>query len=326
MKGRVGVSIFRLSLASVPILAAITVLFASAQVAGASDSFMDPQGPIAAVQKTHLLRATGLILIAVIPVLLLVPLIALRYRRRKGGTAAYRPDWDFSAKLEFLMWGVPVVIVAILSFYLWKATHRLDPYAAPFGDEPALRVQVVGLDWKWLFIYPDLGIASVGELGIPVKQQVAMTLTTDTVMQSFMIPALAGQIYAMPGMTTQLHVVADQPETMQGENTQYNGRGFTKQKFQTVAMQPDEFDAWVEKVRGNGILLDPTTYQTLAMRTDRDEVQAALGTTQMPENALYFKLDDGDLFHTILHRYHSGKALPLDQQPGTTEFGQEASQ
>jgi len=306
--------------------AAVGIFAASTQLAWASDSFMDPQGPIAAVQKTHLLRATVLILIAVIPVLVLVPLIALRYRRRKGGGADYRPNWDFSARLEFVMWGVPVVIVALLSFYLWKATHRLDPYAARFGETPALNVQVVGLDWKWLFIYPDLGIATVGELGIPVKQQIAMTLTTDTVMQSFMIPALAGQIYAMPGMTTQLHLVADTPETMQGENTQYNGRGFTKQKFETLAMQPGDFDAWVDSVRANGIALNPKTYRTLAMRTDRDEVQAALGTADMPDNALYFTLEEGDLFQSILHRYHGGKPLPVDQQPGTAEFGQEATQ
>ncbi|WP_299987466.1 ubiquinol oxidase subunit II [uncultured Ruegeria sp.] len=319
-------SFSRMSSVSIPALVTLVALLVSVQAAGASDSFMDPQGPIAAVQKRHLLRATALILIAVIPVLVLVPLIALRYRRRRGGNATYKPHWDFSAKLEFLMWGVPIVIVAILSFYLWKATHRLDPYAAPFGEEPALRVQVVGLDWKWLFIYPDLGIASVGELGIPIKQQVAMTLTTDTVMQSFMIPALAGQIYAMPGMTTQLHVVADAPETMQGENTQYNGRGFTKQKFMTQAMKPEDFNAWVTSVRAQGIPLTEDTYRTLAMRTDRDEVQAALGTPLMPLNALYFTLEEGDLFHSILHRYHSGEPLPLDKQPGTTEFGQEASQ
>lgn len=310
----------------VPRLAMALILFVSMpQMVAASDSFMDPQGPIAAIQKTHLLRATALIMVAVIPVLILVPLIAFRYRRRRNSHAAYRPDWDFSAKLEFLMWGVPVVIVALLSFYLWKATHRLDPYASAFGEDPALRVQVVGLDWKWLFIYPDLGIASVGEFGIPTKRQVAMTLTTDTVMQSFMIPALAGQIYAMPGMTTQLHLVADVPEVMQGENTQYNGRGFTKQKFRTVAMHSDEFESWAQKVRENGIRLDPETYQMLAMRTDRDEVQAALSTDKMPKDALYFTMEQ-DLFQTILHRYHSGKALPVDQQPGTASFGQEVQQ
>ncbi|MDX1743703.1 MAG: cytochrome ubiquinol oxidase subunit II [Ruegeria sp.] len=306
--------------------AAIALVVLSAQISWASDSFLNPQGPIAAAQKTHLLRATALILIAVIPVLVLVPLIALRYRRRQGGAAQYRPKWDFSAKLECVMWGVPIVIVALLSFYLWKATHRLDPYATGFGETPALNVQVVGLDWKWLFIYPDLGIASVGELGIPVKQQIAMTLTTDTVMQSFMIPALAGQIYAMPGMTTKLHLVADTPKTMQGENTQYSGRGFTKQKFQTLAMQPKDFDVWVERVRTNGIPLTPETYRTLAMRTDRDEVQAALGTTKMPERALYFTLEGGDLFQSILHRYHGGQPLPVDQQPGTAQYGKKGAQ
>jgi cytochrome o ubiquinol oxidase subunit 2 len=145
-------------------------------------------------------------------------------------------------------------------------------------------------------------------------------------MQSFMIPALAGQIYAMPGMTTQLHLVADRPEQMQGENTQYNGRGFTKQKFKTLALSAEEFDAWVETVRQNGIVLDAATYETVAMRSDRNEVQQALGTSDMPENALYFRLDDGDLFQSILHRYHSGQALPHDQQPGTTSFGQEVGQ
>lgn len=304
-------------------LAAVFLLIASVQPALASDSFLDPQGPIAAVQKTHLLRATALILLAVIPVLVLVPVIAFRYRRRSNRIAPYAPDWDFSAKLEFVMWGVPVIIVALLSFYLWKATHRLDPYSAPFGEDSALRVQVVGLDWKWLFLYPDLGVATVGEFGIPTKRQVALTLTTDTVMQSFMIPALAGQIYAMPGMTTQLHLVADAPEVMQGENTQYNGRGFTKQKFRTIAMSGEDFDPWVEKVRNNSIQLDVATYRKLAMRTDRDEVQAALGTSRMPDDALYFTIED-DLFQNILSRYHSGQPLPVDLQPGTASFGQEA--
>ncbi len=312
--------------AACTVLIACAIWATAAQPGLASGSFVDPQGPIAAVQRTHLLRATALILVAVIPVLVLVPLIALRYRRRAQSPAAYRPKWEFSPALETAMWGVPVIIVALLSFYLWKATHRLDPYSADFGEEPALLVQVVGLDWKWLFIYPDLGIATVGELGIPTKQQVALTLTTDTVMQSFMVPALAGQIYAMPGMTTQLHLVADAPGQMQGGNTQYNGRGFTKQKFQTVAMPPSDFDAWVDRVRQIGIVLDPATYRTLAKRTDRDEVQAALGTAQMPDNALYFRLDDGDLFHSILGRYHNGQPLPRDQQPGTAQFGQEDKQ
>jgi len=306
---------------------ALVLVAVSGSTALASGNFMDPQGPIAAAQKTHLIRATLLIMVAVVPVLVLVPLIAWRYRRRRGGTATYRPDWDFSVVLETLMWGVPVAIVILLSVSLWKATHRLDPYKAPFGEGPPVRVQVVGLDWKWLFIYPDLGIATVGELGVPVKQQVSMTLTTDTVMQSFMIPALAGQIYAMPGMTTQLHVSADNEGQMQGMNKQYNGRGFTGQKFQTRVMNSDDFDAWVAQVKSAGIPLDNATYKTLAKRSDRVEVQAALGTADMPENALYFTLAGGDLFHDILMRYHGGQALPVTDQPGSAAYsGQEVSQ
>ncbi|MEP4766864.1 MAG: hypothetical protein ABJY83_03085, partial [Roseibium sp.] len=139
-------ALFRMSPKAMQVVIVTAALSATAQAAGASDSFMDPQGQIAAVQKVHLFRATVLILLAVVPVLVLVPLIAFRYRRRKEGGAIYRPKWDFSGPLEFVMWGVPVLIVVLLSFYLWKATHRLDPYSDRFGEMPALNVQVVGLD------------------------------------------------------------------------------------------------------------------------------------------------------------------------------------
>ncbi|MCL6285812.1 cytochrome ubiquinol oxidase subunit II [Ruegeria sp. 2012CJ41-6] len=312
--------------AALPVLVVPALLLAAMPALADSNSFLDPQGPVALAQKEHLIRATALIMIAVIPVLLLVPLIVWRYRRRKNSSAAYRPKWDFSPLLETTMWAVPVLIVAILSVYLWKATHRLDPYAANFGTDPAVEVQVVGLDWKWLFIYPELGIATVGEMGMPVDSQVAMELTTDTVMQSFLIAALGGQIYAMPGMTTQLHLAASEPGRMQGENTQYNGRGFTGQKFDAVAMQADDFQNWVDTVRSTGRVLDDATYRILAQRTDRAEVQQALGTADMPDNALYFTLPDAQLFDKIVHRYHGDTALPRADQPGTTSYGQETSQ
>ena len=130
-------------------------------------------------------------------------------------------------------------------------------------------MQVIGLDWKWLFIYPELGIATVGEMGMPVDYPVSMDLTTDTVMQSFIIPALGGQIYAMPAMGTKLNLLATEPGVMEGENTQYNGDGFTGQKFLAHAMPKEEFDEWVEKVRANGIPLDEKTYKILAQRTTR---------------------------------------------------------
>lgn len=311
---------------AIPALVGCALVLAADPAFANSDSFMDPQGPVALAQKEHLIRATLLIMAAVIPVLLLVPIIVLRYRRRKNSTAAYRPKWDFAPALETAMWGVPILIVVILSFYLWKATHRLDPYAATVGEDPAVKVQVVGLDWKWLFIYPELGIATVGEMGMPVNRQVAMTLTTDTVMQSFMIAALGGQIYAMPGMTTQLHLAATETGRMQGENTQYNGRGFTGQQFDAVVMEDAAFQSWVDQVRANGRALDADTYRVLAQRSDRTEVQAALGTDQMPDKALYFTVADPQFFHNILMRYHSGQPLPRSEQPGTTSYGQEATQ
>ncbi|MDP5218096.1 cytochrome ubiquinol oxidase subunit II [Ruegeria sp. 2205SS24-7] len=312
--------------AALPVLVVSAVMLAAMPALADSNSFMDPQGPVALAQKNHLIRATALIMIAVIPVLVLVPLIVWRYRRRKNSSAAYRPKWEFSPLLETTMWSVPVLIVAILSVYLWKATHRLDPYAANFGSDPAVEVQVVGLDWKWLFIYPELGIATVGEMGMPVDRQIAMELTTDTVMQSFLISALGGQIYAMPGMTTQLHLAASEPGRMQGENTQYNGRGFTGQKFDAVVMEADDFEAWVDTVRSKGRALDDDTYRILAQRSDRTEVQQALATPDMPETALYFTLPDAGLFDKIVHRYHNGTALPDADQPGTTSYGQEATQ
>lgn len=143
--------------------------------------------------------------------------------------------------------GVPILIICILGFWLWHHTVRFDPYK-PLGDNP-LQIQVVGLDWKWLFIYPEQGVASVGEMAIPVDRPVSLTLTTDTVMQSFMVSALAGQIYAMPGMETKLNLIADRPGTTLGQNTQYSGEGFAQQKFTVHALPEADWNAWVNEAQ-----------------------------------------------------------------------------
>ncbi|MDB4354069.1 hypothetical protein N9Z02_02080 [Akkermansiaceae bacterium] len=295
------------------------LLMATLEASIRSDSFMEPLGPIAEEQKSHLIWVTALTLIAVIPVFILLPLILCKYRR-KSGKGKYRPKWESSLKLEFLMWGVPVIIVAFMSYRLWQSTHKLDPYQAIESENPAINVQVVGLDWKWLFIYPDYGIATVGEFALPVDHPAELTLTTDTVMQSFMIPALGGQIYAMPAMTTQLNLLASEPGIMEGENTQYTGDGFVEQKFMTLAQPIEEFENWVRKVRDNSIPLDEETYRLLARRTSRSEVQKTLGTDQMPEKALYFYLPDKKLFSKILMRYADGNALTPETQPGSALF------
>lgn len=291
---------------------AVFVLIA-ARAYAESNSFLSPMGPIAAEQKTHFFRIIAITMLAVIPVFVLLPIILLKYRRSRK-SPDYQPNWDFSLPLEIAMWGVPLFLIVVLSVYLWKTTHALDPYAEIQSANPTVNVQVVGLDWKWLFIYPDLGIASVGELAFPADYPVAMTLTTDTVMQSFIISSLAGQIYAMPGMTTQLHVIASAPGEMQGENMQYNGDGFVGQKFVAKAMKPSDFDAWVQHVRRDAIALDDETYAILAKRSSRVEAHAALATAAMPEDVIYFTVADANFFHNIVHKYHGGKMMMTSQR------------
>lgn len=294
-----------------------------------SATFLEPGGQIAADQKSHLIVITALTMVAIIPVFVLLPWILIRYRRSaKGGD--YQPKWDFYLPLEVMIWGVPVMIVSFMSWQMWQSTHKLDPYKPIESASPTVSVQVVGLDWKWLFIYPDLGIATVGELGIPVQHPVAMTLTTDTVMQSFIISALAGQINAMAGMTTRLNIKADHAGTFEGENMLYSGTGFVDQKFDAIAMDPDAFETWVKKVRSEGVVLDQKAYNILAIQGSAAAAHAALASDTSPDGTLYFTLPDVNLFHDIVMKYHSGAPLPLNKQPGTSAFnaaaGEEASQ
>lgn len=211
-----------------------------------------------------------LTLIVVVPVLAGTPWLLWRYRRRRGNRADYRPGWTFSWPLELLAWGVPIVIVAVLGVLVWTRSHQLDPYRPlPSGQTP-LTVQVVGLDWKWLFIYPAQHIATVDQLALPAGRPVHLELTSDTVMLSLLIPRLAGQIYAMAGMKTQQWLQADTPGRFTGENTQYNGRGFQDQRFHAIAMRPAQFRRWVNTVSRTGTPLDCRRYRQLARASEVD--------------------------------------------------------
>jgi cytochrome o ubiquinol oxidase subunit 2 len=302
------------------LLFAFLFLFLIPSSSSATESFLMPLGPVAHEQKTHFFWATALTMVAVLPVFILVPVILFKYRRKKG-KGIYAPKWESYGPLEVVMWGVPFMVIFVLSFMLWRATIALDPYEEIEGVFPPVQVQVVGLDWKWLFIYPDLKIATVGELVVPVHTPVSMILTSDTVMQSFWIAALAGQIYVMPGMTTRLNFIATKNGKTQGENTQYTGKGFTEQKFDVLIKSEEDFQAWVAQVRARGIELDAQTYNRLAERSTRKEMQKQLATPQMPSNALYFTIADPELFQSIVMRYHSGKPLSMEEQPGTVKFG-----
>jgi cytochrome o ubiquinol oxidase subunit II len=240
-------------------------------------SFLDPQGPVAAAQRAHLIHVVLLLLIVVVPVLVLVPIVARRYRL--NGSARYMPRWSFSGPLEFVVWGVPIFVVIVLGLWLHQNTTELDPYAPlTSGAGPPLGVEVVGYDWKWLFIYPQFNIASIGEFAFPADRPLDISLTSDTVMQSFLIPALGSQIYAMPGMVTKLHLLANGPGSFRGENTQFNGTGFYEQDFTAKAMTPSDFQAWAKRVQAAGIPLSEKAYDMVRQRSTLEQTREALGS------------------------------------------------
>lgn len=212
-------------------------------------------------------------MIVVSPVIILTPWLVWRYRY--GGTAVYRPNWTFSMKMEWLIWGIPFLIVAILGYALWIKTHELDPYK-PLPKEP-LRVQVVGYGWKWLFIYPEQGIATAGKLVFPVDRSLALELTSNTAMQAFFIPALGSQIYAMNNMVTRLHLAAYGPGAFRGQSIQYNGKQFHEQRFTAEALEPQAFTDFVEATRETGIPMGSEHYAIFKRRSTLREAERELG-------------------------------------------------
>ena len=263
----------------------------------ASPSFFRAAGPVAAEQRELFWIVNLLLLAVVLPVFIGLPYVLWRYRRGNIDST-YQPKWTFNTKLEFFIWGVPIAVVLALSVILWHATHQLDPYKRIDG-QGQVTVQVVGLDWKWLFIYPDQHIATVNKLVVPAGRPVHLELTSDTVMQSFFIPQFGSQIYAMAGMRTQLNLKADRPGVYLGENTQYNGNGFHRQNFRTYAVSDAQFDAWVKQVQSGSQPLNAARY-------------AALSKQSVPEHPIEFSSVPSQLFAHIIGKY----LYPKQQQEG----------
>lgn len=269
-------------------------------------SFLNSQGPIADAQRWHFYWVTAVMLVLVAgPIFLLLPFWVWRYRY--GNKASkYTPNWQFSRLLEITAWSGPIVIVAILAFFVWRDAHRLDPYKAIASDQAPLRVQVIGYDWKWLFIYPDQGIASIGTLAMPVGRPVSLHLTSATVMQSFFIPALGSQIYAMGGMVSQLNLEATKSGLSLGENTMYNGDGFHQQKFTAHAMTPADFKAWVANVRTHGTPLDGRILRVIARRGTRSDLAGALPRARTADGGLYFNDVGKNIFPALVKATKDG--------------------
>ncbi len=238
-------------------------LIIAATLAGCSGGIFDPKGPIAAAQQELLINSTAIMLVVVIPVILATLGFAWWYRA-SNGRARRPPGENYEGRIEFVTWSIPALIVILLSGVIWISTWQLDPRRPIGAKAGALRVEVVALDWKWLFIYPDLGVAAVNQLVIPVETPIRFVLTSATVMNSFFIPQLGSQIYAMGGMTTHLYLLADKPGEYSGFSAMFSGDGFSDMRFIAKAVPAGDFNAWVKEVSGAGSVLDDDGYAALA--------------------------------------------------------------
>lgn len=232
---------------------------------------LQPSGPISRNIDELFWTTVALMSLVLISVFGMAAWFVWKYRA-SNTKAKYSPDWDTSLALEWLVWLFPALIIVILGSATWIFTHRLDPYKPMDSKMGPLEIQVIALDWKWLFIYPEQRIAVVNELAIPVGRPIAFKITSDTVMNSFFIPRLGGQINAMAGMQTQLHLIADQPGRYLGENIQYSGSGFSYQHFEVNATSLQGFETWMEKAKQSPQTLDFKQFKALAKPSIRHPV------------------------------------------------------
>jgi cytochrome o ubiquinol oxidase subunit 2 len=239
------------------------VLVGTLTLGACSQGILDPQGPIASAQRLLLINSTAIMLVVVIPVILAT--LAFSWWYRASNTRANRSTEEpYEGRLEFVVWSIPALTVILLGGVIWIGSHQLDPRAPIPGKSEPLRVDVVALDWKWLFIYPDQGVAAVNQLVIPAETPVKFRLTSATVMNSFFVPQLGSQIYTMGGMITHLNLLADRPGEFTGFSANFSGAGFAEMRFIVKSVPAGDFNAWVEQVRATGSALDDAGYAELA--------------------------------------------------------------
>jgi cytochrome o ubiquinol oxidase subunit 2 len=252
---------------------------------------LHPEGPVGNREVSLIVISTLVMLIVVIPAIFLTFFFAWRYRS-SNSRSTYDPSFSYSRTIDLTVWLVPFAIICFLIVLDWRSTAALNPYKSLPGSEPRLRVDVIALDWKWLFIYPDQHIASVNQLEIPVGTQVDFNITSDTVMNAFFIPQLGTQIYAMSGMVTQLHLIAKNAGTYRGLSANFSGAGFADMRFKTDAVSQTAFTAWINRAKGAAVSLNMNSFLTLAKPSTNNPV-------------MYFKDATPGLFDTIVMA-HSG--------------------
>lgn len=294
---------------------------------------MHPSGDVAVQQRDLIIVSSILMLIIIIPVMALTVFFAWKYRQ-SNKDAEYEPDWHHSTRLEVIIWSAPLLIIIALGAITWVSTHALDPYrplarldeARPVTQEmKPLTVEVVSMNWKWLFIYPELGIATVNELAAPIDVPINFKITSSSIMNSFYIPALAGQIYSMAGMETKLHAVINKEGVYKGFSANYSGAGFSDMHFKFHGMKQADFDNWVAKVKSDGEgdlgraqyldLAKPTTAEPVHYYSHVDPelfnavVNMCVDTSKMCMNEMM--MIDAKGGH-MSHGEHSGMEAPME--------------
>jgi cytochrome o ubiquinol oxidase subunit 2 len=282
-------------------LAAIAALF----LAGCQAALLDPRGPVGRAEKLILVNSLAIMLAIVVPTIIATLAFAWWFRA-SNKRARYLPTWAFSGRIELVVWSIPVLVILLLGGVTWLGSHELDPARPLASDRKALEIQVVSLDWKWLFIYPDQGVAVVNELVVPAGVPLHFSLTSASVMNTFFVPQLGSMIYTMNGHATELYLQADQPGTYYGRSAHFSGDGFSDMEFQVRAVPAEQFDAWVGASRGAGRSLDVAGYTRLMQQ----------GLERIP--LLFGDVEEG-LFHRIVDQSISPAPGPALEGGGARE-------
>lgn len=271
------------------------VLLSAVMLSGCQFALLDPKGEIGVQVKELIITALFLMLIVVIPVILMTIYFAYKYRADNAQQQEYAPEWSHSTKIELIVWTIPIIIVAVLAAITWRSTHHLEPSNPIVHQEETMTIEVVALDWKWLFIYPDYDIATVNYVAFPKDVPIKFKITSDNIMNSFFIPRLGSQIYAMPGMVTRLHLIANEPGQYKGIAASFSGDGFSDMKFTAEALNSRaDFAAWAEGVKAQPKQLnDFSDYRQLAKPSIADPVS-------------YYSSVPHDLFNQVVTQFEGG--------------------
>ena len=280
----------------------LTIVAAGATaLSGCQMGILDPQGPVGAAEKMILIDSLAIMLSIVVPTIVATLGFAWWYRATNK-RAKYLPDWAYSGRIELVVWAIPLLTITLLGGVAWIGSHDLDPAKPLVSKEKTLEVQVVSLDWKWLFIYPDRKVASVNTLVLPVGTPVHLTLTSGSVMNAFFVPQLGSMIYTMNGMADNLHLQADKIGTYHGLSSHYSGDGFSDMHFETNVVSAADFSAWTDAGGKSAKTLDAALYGELA----RQSTNVAPAT---------YRLGDSHLFEDVVAQKIAPGPGPESGQP-----------